>query len=299
MSSQSSHRVRSARRAHLLLAFLAFGGLLFLVVRIRAPAPTPRIDRTLRVPTLQAVASEPWIVEEILVREALALGLDDDAVVQRRLDRNLDFVEAEDTTRLGREQMRRRMRHSDPVIRRRLAQSMRFRLEAEADPTPPDELEARSFLESHPDEFAFPGFVDSEWIFFDPQRRENAEGDANDALSRLHAAGDDAVTQTGDPLPGVPHGGLTPDALAKYLGEPFATSVMSLPLGVWSGPIRSNPGFHLVRVHSREEPRPARFEEVRTAVVAAILAERRQAAYDAGVSRLRARYTIVTATERP
>lgn len=296
----TSNRVRSTRRLRLVFGFLAAGGLLFLVVRIRAPEPAPTIDRTLHVPAMPIEDYEPWIVEEILVREALALGLDEDPVVQRRLDRNLSFVEGDRASRRGRDLLRRRMLHSDPVIRRRLAQSMRFRLETEADTTPPSEPEARSFLASHPDLFAFPGFVDSEWIYFDPQRRENAERDASETLTHLRAASGDVATAalSGDPLPGVPHGGLTPDGLAKYFGESFATAVMALPIGIWSGPIRSNLGIHLVRVRRREAPGPARFEDVRTAVVAAMLAQRQQVAYAAGVSRLRARYKIATSSDR-
>jgi len=38
--------------------------------------------------------------------------------------------------------------------------------------------------------------------------------------------------------------------------------VFDLPLGVWSGPLRSGYGWHLVKVEAREPPQPPNLAEI-------------------------------------
>jgi parvulin-like peptidyl-prolyl isomerase len=57
---------------------------------------------------------------------------------------------------------------------------------------------------------------------------------------------------------------LTPvDDLDNAFGRDFSRSLDELPIGQWSGPVRSGYGWHLVYVERKEEPRIPDFEDVR------------------------------------
>ena len=66
----------------------------------------------------------------------------------------------------------------------------------------------------------------------------------------------------------------TPQVEPVY-GEELAAEVMRLPVGAWSGPVRSVHGLHLIWIHETRERKLARLEDVRSQVVQA-LAEQRQ-----------------------
>lgn len=281
------------RRRSPLIRFLAAGGVLFLFTRALVSGGDP-VDRSIRVPPSRIDSSELdlWLTEEILVREALARGLEHDAVVERRLGRNLAFIEADTTPRRARERLRQSLLHTDPVVRRRLAQSMRAVLESDTDPDPPAPAEIRAYLERHPDEFAFPGAVEIEQVFFDRTLRPRAQQEAEAQARNLRAGGLPPPVAVGDPPPVRGSGLRAPATLAKYYGSSFADAVMALPPATWGGPLPSPFGFHVVRVVRRELPRPANLDEARARVVAAILAERREAAFDRGLRQMRQHYIV-------
>lgn len=281
-------------RAPPLARFLALGAVLFAAMRVLAPEPGADADAR-RIVVPQSIAAsgsaDTWIEEEILVRAALERGLDHDPVVVRRLERNLAFADAEALPRRSRDRLRDELLCSDPVVRRRLAERIRAALETDIDAAPPDEAELRAWLDRHGDRFAFPGAVAFEQVFFDPARRRDAGTDAQRALASL-AAGSAAA---GDPPP-IPAGGVhTPAGIARYLGDDFAAALLRLPPGIWSGPLASPLGLHLVRVVRLDPPRPATLAEARARATAAILDERRAAALRAGLERLRRGFTIVGA----
>jgi hypothetical protein len=223
------------------------------------------------------------------VREALARGMEHDAVVERRLARNLAFTDADSTSRRARERLRQTLLRTDPVIRRRLAQSMRAVLESGIDADPPGTDEIRAYLEQHADTFAFPGALEIDQVFLDRTLRPAAAQEAEALVTNVRAG---MPASAGDPPPVRSSGLQTPGTLAKYYGARFADAVMALPAGTWEGPLASPFGFHVVRVLRREPARPATLDEARPRVVAAIVAARRTAAFERGLKHLRQRYDI-------
>jgi len=300
MKPARNHR----RRLHQwpVIHFLAIGVVLF-AARAGFDAYRPPVADVIAVPAERsgATALEPWLTEEILVREALRRGMDDDAVVAQRLALNLDFVDAHAAGGAQRGQLRRALVHSDPVIRRRLAQRMRFGLEAEASDRAPDPSEIRAHIAAHPEAFLFPGAVRIEQIFFAFELRgDRARADADAALARLATErnAEAAERAAGDPLAVHDDVVRTPAGLAKFYGPAFARAVMLVPLGEWSGPLASTLGVHVVLVVELEDARPLTANEARPQAVRRIQAARREAAYRDGLQRVRARYEIRSAARQ-
>ena len=107
-----------------------------------------------RPPTPSEVTEleETWVEMEILSREARQLGLD----------------------------------RNDPVVRRRLAQAMRFYLENGLPPAPPSEAEINAYIEANRDDLSLPRRRRFAHLFFSHQSRQaKAKEDAESALKIL------------------------------------------------------------------------------------------------------------------
>ncbi len=224
---------------------------------------TEQFQRTwLRQPTENELANliEEHVREEILYREALAMGLDeDDLVVRRRMRQKLEFM-FEDLT-------------------------------AVRDPT--DE-ELGAFLEEHADIFRRPPRVTFRQVFVNVDTRGAlAAPAAEEALARLRQDEDMDPGTLSDPtlLPAA-MAAASPDDIARVFGTELAEQMADLPAGEWSGPVRSTYGLHLVRIDEREPGRMPSLDEVRADVLRDWEGQRRQQANDAFYEALRGRYDI-------
>jgi hypothetical protein len=196
--------------------------------------------------------------EEVLYREALALGLDG----------------------------------NDTIVRRRLAQKMEFLGQDIVTAVEPDEAALRKFFEENAARYAKAARISFQHLYFSKDKRgDRLETDARDALAALvNGGGHESV---GDPfLRELEFANAIETDIASALGREFAAHVITLPTGEWRGPVASSYGVHLVRVSDRAEPQAVEFEPVREAVVRDFSEERRLAANSDFIRRLKERYSI-------
>ena len=217
-----------------------------------------------RSPNAQELQSliDSRVREEVLYREALALGLDED----------------------------------DTIVRRRLAQKVEFLMGDASGVTEPDGETLQSYYQENADYYREPARLSFSHIYFNTDRRgEQAESDAQALLERLRAASP-RLTQApeeGDPfmLPRVYVDKRT-DEIARDFGRAFAEQISGLEIKQWHGPVASAYGLHLVYIGSREEASQPELDQVRSRVANDWLVEQRQAADERIYERLRSRYEI-------
>jgi hypothetical protein len=206
---------------------------------------------------------EDRVREEILYREALALGLDS----------------------------------GDTIIRRRLAQKVEFLFEDVAALREPTAAELRSWFESNVERFVLPARHTFRHLYFSPDRRgERARQDAARARETLdgRTAKWPGAAALADPFMFQNHyGDRSFDEIARTFGGRFARELFQLEPGSWQGPIESGYGWHLVWIDSITPARAPAFEDVEADVKTAWLedqrAEVRRRAYEA----MKARYEVV------
>jgi len=238
------------------------------------------------------------IDDELLYREAILLGLDrHDSVIRHRLVRNMRFLstDASDSSAdLYRDAIALGMDRSDLVVRRRLIERMQLAIQAAASEHQPAEVELQAYLDHHRGEFVAPARVRLSQIFLSRARRGNSlAGDANRLRARLIANDPDQVSLLGDPFPLPRDLPLQSEPeLAKWFGPTFAGAAMNLPVGMWSAPVASPFGLHLVFVHQSVPATPRSLAEVRHQVREAVLADRAQQRRSRFLRRLRARYEV-------
>jgi hypothetical protein len=202
---------------------------------------------------------DSYVREEVLYREALAMGLDrDDTVVRRRLAQKIEF----------------------------LAQDLATQIE-------PSDQELRTFFAEHPEIFEEPGRITFTHVYINVDQHGEASFDvADEVLAQLRAGGD--PSQLGDRfMLQRDYLRKSPAEVARHFGSQFAEEVFELPVGDWQGPVQSGYGLHLVRVEGQEEPYMPPLEEIRQRVRDEFLSFRRREVDELFYNKLREGYEIV------
>jgi hypothetical protein len=206
---------------------------------------------------------EDKVQEEILYREGLAMGLDKD----------------------------------DTIVRRRMAQKMRFLAEDVAAAHEPTTDELKAWFEKNSDKFAMPSRVSFRHLYFSTDRRgQHAREDAAQALTTIAGEPEDSklAASLADPFMFQDYyGDRTSEQLGKEFGPPFAQAVAKLAPGSWQGPIESGYGWHVVFVDSVIPGRIPALEEVEEDVKTAWLGDQKQQAWRKAYDAMRAKYTVL------
>ena len=206
---------------------------------------------------------------------------------------------------LYREARARDLAESDRVIRQRLVQRMRTLLSERANAEPTEDALATYFA-THAADYTIAPTVTFTHLFFDAGRHGEAEARAAAVAlqQQLRASGSntDPPEAAGDWFPYFRnYVERTPDYVAGHFGQQFTTELLTLgpDAAQWQGPLRSGYGWHLVRLTSRNEERPATLDEVRDAVAADYARFRADAEFAAELERLRQRYHVSIDSVRP
>lgn len=267
-----------------LVQFLAIGAVIVALASARGTQdPAPAAERVLvdaaLVAQLEDLVAQNWrraptredmdrviaayVREEILAREALKLGLDDD----------------------------------DSIIRQRLAQKMEFLLEP-----PPGALDVTddalaAYLADNIARYMPEPQVAITQVFLAPEVHGDAlEDDAAAIRAALENGAHPAALSDETLLPQA----VTETALGnvrRIFGPEVAATVMALPEGTWSEPVTSAYGAHLVRVDSRVVPPAPTLEDVRATVERDYRLKAQEDYIDARYHALRETYEVVI--ERP
>jgi hypothetical protein len=218
----------------------------------------------MRPPTQEEMQGlvDDYVREEVLYREAKAMGLDqDDVIVRRRMRQKFEFLADELAARTG----------------------------------PPTDPELEAYLRQHADKYSEEPSFSFEHIFFSREKRGATAGaEATAMLARLSGKGAIDIEKVGDAF-------LLPSRFektsagetARLFGEKFAKELTKTQLETWAGPFESSYGLHLVRVNARIPEVAPQLANVRESVLRDLLSDRRRQELDTQYEKLRARYTVV------
>jgi hypothetical protein len=265
-----------------LLHFLLLGSVLFLIHGLSADSRPPAPDRIvvdadqvarlseqfrrtwMRPPTQEELRglAEDFVREEVLYREALALGLD----------------------------------RNDLVIRRRMRQKMEFMNADLTDLRKPTDAELQTFLRNHAERFRIPGRSSFTQIYVDPATgAADPEKRARALLRRLNSeppTGGHPLSMGDATLLPPGQSGASRQDIAAVFGTAFADAVMAAPQGQWSGPYSSAYGLHLVRVDDHRPDALPALGEIRELVTREWLHQQRGEANERFYRALRDRYAV-------
>ncbi|NWG45745.1 MAG: peptidyl-prolyl cis-trans isomerase [Alphaproteobacteria bacterium] len=197
---------------------------------------------------------------------------------------------------LYREALRLGLQENDAIIRRRLAQKLSFLTEDLATLEPPTEDELRAHYDAHPEKWTRVPRTSFTHVYFSPERPE-AQARAAEALAALTGDPSADPGAFGDAfMLSRSYAERTDRQIGELFGGQFAEALAELPRDRWAGPVRSALGWHLVRITGRLPAELPPFETVREAVEGSLLAARREDANRRMYEEMRARYTIEIAS---
>jgi hypothetical protein len=271
-----------------LVHFLALGAIVFVLFHFNAKRDTTldgqivirpgKLEQLLtgfsrtwhRPPSRQELDAliEDYIREEVLYREALAMGLDKD----------------------------------DTIVRRRMRQKLEFLTEDASIAARPTDQDLQRWLDDHPDNFRVDPAIALTQVYFNASRRgDSAFVVASKTLARMNGAGRDiAASDFGDttmlprelPLSSI-------GEVARVFGDDFAQRIAQLAAGQWAGPVQSGYGWHLVYVSERFEGGSRPLADVREEVRREWIEARHRGIVEATYGKLREKYRIVVESPRP
>ncbi|MGB1581383.1 MAG: peptidyl-prolyl cis-trans isomerase [Nevskiales bacterium] len=201
-----------------------------------------------------------WLDEQMLYRQALALGLD----------------------------------ARDSIVRRQMVQKMRFLL-ADSQAVPdPTTAELRAFLEAYPQRYGQSRRISFDQVYLSRSAQGSNMAAAVAALqSRLEQKPDDFIS-LGDPFPaGQQLTAVDDSSLRRDFGQSFAEQLPSLPDGQWTGPITSGLGLHWVRITARHDFVAGSLDDVRQRLVQDWTIHQREMANAEAMQGLRQRFEVI------
>jgi peptidyl-prolyl cis-trans isomerase C len=218
------------------------------------PPPTPEQMQNL---------IELKVREEVLSREAIALGLDKD----------------------------------DTIVKRRLAQKMEFLAEGAAVDNDPSTDTLKAWFKGNQQRFALLPRVSFHHLYFSSdQHDEHAREAAAHALAEVAGKPGDSkeAAALGDAFMYQDYyGDRSFDDMAKLFGLNFARALVSLKPGSWQGPVESGYGWHVIFVDSSTPGRVPAFEEIEQDIKSDWIADQRMQAKAKAYEAMRARYQVV------
>ena len=202
---------------------------------------------------------QEFIREEVLYREGVAMGLDQD----------------------------------DLIVRRRIGQKMEFLIGDLAVPEEPDDATLTTYLDANRDKYVEPPHLTFTHVYFNVDRRgEQAYADAVAALPEL--ADQQRAPEVGDRFAlATDYADETVREVDQSFGPDFGEQLLTAPLGEWYGPVESAYGLHLVRMLARTEPRLPDFDDLQERLSNDYKYETRQEANALALERLTQRYEIL------
>ena len=209
-----------------------------------------------RAPTDQELRGliDSFILEEVLYREATAIGLDQD----------------------------------DTIIRRRLKQKMEFLVDdfSAADPS---DVDLQKFLDDDPERFRTDARISFEHVYL-----VDAESNSIDAMLAALQNGEtlDPNMSVASGLLPRRFDDASANTISGQFGENFKNLVFALDVGDWTGPVESPFGTHLIKISEIVEGRVPMLDEIRDVVQREWLVDRRDVAQQAVFDSLRDKYTI-------
>jgi len=204
------------------------------------------------------------IREEILFREARAMGLEKD----------------------------------DVIIKRRMVQKIEFLTNDLLDPPASSEEEIKQYFDQHIDSYVIPGKIDFIHIYFNRDNQESGEvrSLAEKVKGQLNAL--DEIPKDyylkGDQfmLPYSFSSYTKNDVSANFGNYELSGELFNIEAGEWYGPFLSSFGFHLVYITQKRPPEIPELESVSDQIDQEIIHEKRTEANDDYMAELMKNYTI-------
>lgn len=202
-------------------------------------------------------AMQNYLEEEVLYREGLKLGLEQD----------------------------------DLIVKRRVVQKMRFLLEGMTPLEQPTREQLQAYLDAHAEHYQTGHALQFEHVFF--SRGKRGDDALMHARQHLINLATNPSLKAGDPFPlDASQAPVDHLQLNRDLGSALVDRIVELPVGQWSEPMNSALGVHVVKVLEHRKGRTMTVDEAGERLRVDVMAAQREAMNDAALATILNSYTV-------
>ena len=148
--------------------------------------------------------------------------------------------------------------------------------------------EAKQYFEEHADQFIGEEQVSASHILVD------SEDKANELLAKINAGEitfEDAAREHSS-CPSSRQGGSLGEFGRGQMVPEFEEAAFSMEVGTVSAPVKTQFGYHLIRLNAKNEPKPVSYNEARESIYQKLIADKREAAYRSRVNQLKILFPV-------
>lgn len=156
------------------------------------------------------------------------------------------------------------------------------------DPIQVSDTDAKAFYDENPDQFAGQPTVNASHILVDSEEKANA------ILEQIKAGSisfEDAAKENSS-CPSSAQGGNLGDFGRGQMVPEFDTACFSMEVGEISAPVKTQFGYHLIKLNSKADATPLKFSDVRDQIKAQLLNEKQKEAYQRKINQLKILYPV-------
>ena len=188
---------------------------------------------------------------------------------------------------------RKNMLEYDPVFKQQLAQAKdglltQFAIAKALERVTVTEAEIKEYYDAHPEQFAPQEMVSANHILVDT--REDADAIREQIVSGATSFEDAARARS--KCPSAPQGGDLGQFGRGQMVPEFEQACFALQEGEISQPVKTQFGWHLIRLNRREQSKAYSLSEAREAIRQLLLEEKRQKAYQSKVNQMKILYPV-------
>ena len=182
----------------------------------------------------------------------------------------------------------------DQLIRDHLRSKYELLLDDGSEPPTPTDGQLQQFLEEHPERYRTEDSLSLMQIYLDPLQRAEPLLDAELLKQQLTGTEELGLVQelsdAGSLPPRLPLVALS--EIGWQFDPMFADAIRDYPVGVWSGPVESSYGVHLVFIEERREGRPLELGEIREDVERDWIEAQQREKLDAALEGVKQQYEV-------
>lgn len=150
------------------------------------------------------------------------------------------------------------------------------------------DAEVKAYFDEHPEQFAGEPTVNASHILV------SDEAQANDILAKIQASEisfEDAAKQFSS-CPSSAEGGNLGDFGRGQMVPEFDQACFDMEIGEIRGPVKTQFGYHLIKLNSKSEAAPLQFDAIKEQLRQNLLGEKQQAAYQSKINQLKILYPV-------
>ncbi|WP_224489238.1 peptidyl-prolyl cis-trans isomerase [Robertkochia flava] len=192
-----------------------------------------------------------------------------------------------------REALNQEMDRNNATVKRALISQMDMLAEGQGSERDITEEDIKAYYDLRKEQFIAPALLKFHQVYLKDEKDSTRLTELSSAWNRENLSPQEGMEMASPSLLPPRMNLQTTDAIDREFGNGFAASLMELPVGQWSGPVRSGFGLHLIYLDSLVPAEPLPLDKVKNEIANMLQYEEKQAAKEQFYTELLQQYEVI------